>query len=606
MTKKRIPFICMALTIALSFFGCARGGAAMIESAAVPTATPAAERGEEWTVCVTSIDGRTVTAIAGELTTAQPADASKIPGAELSPESAPNAAPEKPGGNPPAGAPDNGIPPSERPSGGGTQAPNQSFDTAPTDRQGAQPFQKPDGVIFAAGTETVTFTVDEKTLIQSDAEPTSPASVEDIAAGAVLRVALDENGHATNLEILNPEPSEQGRPDGSDAPAEGAAATVIAEPVTVAGQAYASVNDDETALRIDGVAVSLSGITVNKSDGNSSNTENGDFYGVNAGLLAKNGATVTIADATVNTSAVNGNGVFACGKDTSVTISDSIIRTTERNSGGIQTTGGAQMNATNLDIETQGASSAAIRSDRGGGIVTVDGGSYATFGTGSPAIYSTADITVKNAALSANNSEAVVVEGKNSVALENCVASGNMTGLSPNEGSENIRNIMLYQSMSGDAAPGKAGFSAVGGSILAGSGDMFYVTNTACEIVLSGVELSLANGVLLNVTGNDGARGWGTSGSNGGQCAFTAAGQVLTGDVTVDDISTLEFSILDKSSFSGAINAGGDAGKVSVTLDETSVWTLTGDSYVTSFTGDISSVAFNGHTLYVGGEAIAQ
>lgn len=37
-----------------------------------------------------------------------------------------------------------------------------------------------------------------------------------------------------------------------------------------------------------------------------------------------------------------------------------------------------------------------------------------TNGTGSPAIYSTADITAKNATLKANSSEGVVVEGKNS------------------------------------------------------------------------------------------------------------------------------------------------------------------------------------------------
>ena len=43
--------------------------------------------------------------------------------------------------------------------------------------------------------------------------------------------------------------------------------------------------------------------------------------------------------------------------------------------GGIQTTGGGTMNTTNLDVETQGNSAAAIRSDRGGGMVNVDGGS---------------------------------------------------------------------------------------------------------------------------------------------------------------------------------------------------------------------------------------
>ena len=52
------------------------------------------------------------------------------------------------------------------------------------------------------------------------------------------------------------------------------------------------------------------------------------------------------------------------------------------------------MNATNLTIKTSGTSSAAIRSDRGGGTVVVNKGTYKTTGKGSPAVYSTADISV--------------------------------------------------------------------------------------------------------------------------------------------------------------------------------------------------------------------
>ncbi|MBQ3440730.1 hypothetical protein IJG27_00215 [Candidatus Saccharibacteria bacterium] len=82
---------------------------------------------------------------------------------------------------------------------------------------------------------------------------------------------------------------------------------------------------------------------------------------------------------------------------TTVNISNSTITTTKDNSGGIMTNGGGIMNAKNLTITTAGISSAAIRSDRGGGTVMVDEGTYKTTGKGSPAIYSTADITVKNA-----------------------------------------------------------------------------------------------------------------------------------------------------------------------------------------------------------------
>ncbi|MCD7891889.1 MAG: hypothetical protein LUG26_09225 [Ruminococcus sp.] len=80
-------------------------------------------------------------------------------------------------------------------------------------------------------------------------------------------------------------------------------------------------------------------------------------------------------------------------------------------------TGGGTLYAHDLDVTTQGSSAAAIRSDRGGGTIVVDGGTYTTNGYNSPAVYSTTDITVSDAELTANNSEAIVMECDNSVTL---------------------------------------------------------------------------------------------------------------------------------------------------------------------------------------------
>jgi hypothetical protein len=41
-----------------------------------------------------------------------------------------------------------------------------------------------------------------------------------------------------------------------------------------------------------------------------------------------------------------------------------------------------------------------------------------------------------------------------------------------------------------------------------------------------------------------------------------------------------------------------------VTLASGCQWVLTGDSYITSFTGDVSSIVTNGYTVYVNGTAI--
>ena len=148
--------------------------------------------------------------------------------------------------------------------------------------------------------------------------------------------------------------------------------------------------------------------TVTKT-GDSDGGDNTSFYGTNSAILAKDGSNVTIKNANIITDATGANGVFSYGGSattnnsnsdgTTINISDSTITTSKDNSGGIMTTGGGVTNATNLTINTAGASSAAIRSDRGGGTVTVNKGTYKTTGKGSPTIYSTADITVKNAKL---------------------------------------------------------------------------------------------------------------------------------------------------------------------------------------------------------------
>lgn len=334
-------------------------------------------------------------------------------------------------------------------------------------------------------------------------------------------------------------------------------------------------------------------------------SEDGDFYGMNAALLAMNGAAVTIKNATVTSSAQNGNGVFSYGSGTTVNISDSTITTTADNSGGIQTTGGGTRSASNLVVETSGNSSAAIRSDRGGGTVNVSGGAYTSNGYNSPAVYSTADITVKNANLTANNSEALVIEGKNSITLEDCYVTGNMSDTKGTSSSENVHNVMIYQSMSGDADVGTSVFSMTGGSLVGSSGDMFYITNTHCLLTLSGVNIvnNDADGALLRVVGNSASRGWGTAGSNGAQVEFAADGQTLAGDIIVDTISNLTMTMKNGSTFTGTINIvdnaeGGTAvsDNAIVAIENGCTWNLTGNCTLTSLTNN-GTINFNGYTI---------
>lgn len=485
-------------------------------------------------------------------------------------------------------------------------------------QQGGTPPEMPGGSSFTENGETLTVDI-AKADITRDGES---VTASDVAVDDILTVTFDDSGAVSAVELTAADSgmgggmggAPSGGFGGSSEVTQGDSANTISENGTCTDTTYTSTGDDENALRIDGADVTLDGITVDKSAGATSNTENGDFYGVNAALLATNGADVTITNARVTSSAQNGNGVFSYGSGTTVNISNSVITTTADNSGGIQTTGGGTTIASDLIVTTSGNSSAAIRSDRGGGTVSVDGGSYVSNGYNSPAVYSTADITVKNATLTANNSEALVIEGKNSIVLENCDVTGNMSDTKGSSSEENVHNVMIYQSMSGDADVGTSTFSMTGGTLTARNGDMIYVTNTHCVLTLSGVTLKNedADGVLLRVVGNSASHGWGTAGSNGAQVEFTADGQVLTGDIVVDTISTLDMTLTNGSTFTGTISIidsaeGGTAvsDNAVVTIDSGCTWTLTGNCTLTSLTNN-GTINFNGYTITLADGTVLQ
>ena len=371
-------------------------------------------------------------------------------------------------------------------------------------------------------------------------------------------------------------------------------ATILKDGDSLTGGTYSATGKDESVLEASGnVKASVTGAILKKISGDASSADDSSFKGLNAGVRVYGSADVTLTDCIIEADAKNATGVFAYDNGV-IHISDSTVTVTGGGAGGVQVAGGGTLYGNNLTVTS--ASKAAIRSDRGGGIMVIDGGTYTSEGSsGCPVIYSTADITVKNAVGDSKQSRAVIIEGKNSVMLENCTLTGN--DQSTKSGS--IRaNVLLYQSASGDAKEGTSVFSMTGGKMISQSGAMFYCTNTSSVVNLRSAELVLSDtGDLLIVS----AGRWGKDGKNGGKCVFNAEDQTLEGNITVDSISSLELN-LKNSTYKGAI---ANEGKVTVTLDSGSKWELTGDSYITEFNGDVSNIISNGYKLYVDGKALS-
>ena len=352
------------------------------------------------------------------------------------------------------------------------------------------------------------------------------------------------------------------------------------------GQTITSTGTDENAVNVsEGANVTVKNSTVSRESSDSTGGDNSSFYGVGSALLCTNGVLNVVKD-TITTNAAGGAGVFAYG-DGTANVADTTITTSQDTSGGIHVAGGGTLHAWNVTAETSGESSAAIRSDRGGGTMVVDGGTYTSNGKGSPAIYSTADISVHDAKLTANGSEAICIEGLNTIRLYDCDLTGNMKDDSQNDCTW---NVILYQSMSGDSQVGNSTFEMQGGSLTAKNGGMFYTTNTESTFTLKNVNITNAEDseFFLKCTGNSNQRGWGTSGSNGADCLFTAISQKMNGDIIWDSISQLDLYMTEGSSLKGAVvqdescAGNGGSGYSSIYIDKDSTWTVTGDSTVTN------------------------
>ncbi len=428
-------------------------------------------------------------------------------------------------------------------------------------------------------------------------------------AGDETEISITDNTEITRQSMGAPG-GQQGAPDSYDA------ANEYTEDAESDGESFVSTGTDENAVLVDsGAKVTIKNAQISRQSSDSTGGDNSSFYGIGAAVLAKDG-TVNVSGSEITTDAAGAAGVFAYGDGTAY-VSDTTITTQQDTSGGIHVAGGGTLYAWNVNAETSGESSAAIRSDRGGGTIVAEGGTYTSNGVGSPAIYSTADIAVSDAQLTANGSEAVCIEGLNSIHLFNSDLTGNMAD---DEQNDCTWNVILYQSMSGDSEVGNSTFEMEGGSLTAKNGGMFYTTNTESTFLLSGVDIAYADDseFFLRCTGNENRRGWGSVGSNGADCLFTAKEQEMQGDVIWDSVSDLDFYMTDGSTLTGAVvddescaGEGGD-GVCNFYISDDSTWVVTGDSTLTNLqcagtitdeNGNTVSVVGTDGTVYVDGDS---
>lgn len=557
---------------------------------------------------ITAIEGSTVTVALGTMEMGQKPDgeapSGEAPSGEAS-EMQEGEAPEKPEGE------DTNENTDETETDGEASDENAPSGEAPEMPDGEAP-EMPDGEApqgmgggFTESGETMTLEITEDTkIVKREMESETEITVDDLSADDILMIEMDGDTVKT-LTVMNMGGPGQGgagmggaggdmagSSEGSTALT--AAYTADGEELTSDGETYDSTEADVSAVLVqNGGSLTMTNGTLTKT-GDTSDVDQSNFYALNAGVAVKAGSTATISDTTIETDAEGANAVFASGEGAAVTADNITIHTTKNSSRGLDATYGGTVTATNVDITTEGAHCAPLATDRGEGTITVTGGTLSASGEGSPCIYSTGNITATDVTGNAAGSQTLVVEGKNSVTLNNC----DLTGAGEN-------GLMLYQSTSGDAGEGTAVLTSTGSTLTTTSdGPMFYITNTDAEAHLTNTELEFSSGILVKASGNN-TNNWGTEGENGGDFRLTGSSQNFTGDITCDEISTVEVDLTESSLLEGTVDGENTGKSVTISLDDTSTWKVTGDSHVTVLkneTEDNSNIVSNGFTIYYDAE----
>lgn len=330
-----------------------------------------------------------------------------------------------------------------------------------------------------------------------------------------------------------------------------------------------SSGDDENAVQVKGGSMMLTNCTISKMSGNTTDNEGSSFYGTNSAVCVLKGGTVTMNGGTIETDARGANSIMAYGG--TVNVSDVTIHNRQPMSRGIHAAGGGVIKAKNLNIITDSPTSSVIATDRGGGMVTVDGGNYKAMGSHSAVSYSTGEIVLNHITGYSAQGEIGVIEGDNSIEINDC----DITAGSPSHA------LMILQSGSGDAQGYNGRITINGGKMTASD------TAPLCEIptrmtgtlTLKDVELHVPSKVLMFVDYNT---RWKTYGGVGYLILSTDKKWTYDGDVDADKYGEVNVKVEKGVTWNGACDQDDSAKQTTVEVSGT--WNLTANSYVDKLT----------------------
>lgn len=356
--------------------------------------------------------------------------------------------------------------------------------------------------------------------------------------------------------------------------------------VTKSNENLSTTTSDYNVVQVTKGTLNLTDCAV-KKEGDYSSGYSGDdtsFYGTNSAVYASGtSAFVNMTGGTVTTNAKGANAVFATNGAT-ITVDGITIDNSKSVSRGLHCTGGGIINASNVNITTRSETSSTVATDRGGGTVTVNGGSITAKGSKSSVLYSTGTISVDGITGLSEKGPMATVEGANTIIIKNSQMTSNA----------DARGILLHQSNSGDAEGTKPVCTVTSSTLTTtnAAAPLCFVTNVTGTLTLTDVTLNVASGKLMTVEYY--------------KCGENSTGHLVlkttkdswtyTGDVDADNVNNVAVTVGENVTWNGTANNAGTAKTAAVTIEDGAVWNLAGNSMVTSLVNN-GTINRNGYTL---------
>ncbi|KAL1613815.1 hypothetical protein SLS54_010276 [Diplodia seriata] len=358
----------------------------------------------------------------------------------------------------------------------------------------------------------------------------------------------------------------------------------------------AAANDTSVIVVTDGTTLNLSYANVVKR-GYSSNLYQASFYGLNAAINVANGSAATISHSniTVHNGAAN---VFAYGADTVVHVSDADLYSSGPVSHSLYAAGNGTIVATNVRHYSGGNRCSSFSGDNPAGVVNVSDSVAHTAGIGSALFYALGSVAGRNVVGWTEQAPALFSDGPQTAVFEHVdFTAGLLAGTVMFSSSTRLSGarLSLTDSLLTVTAP---------------AAPALWFGNVIASASLLRTRLETASGILLVANASQVTQEFSYFAGTEQNAAIApavvdvnVAESELAGDVVAYNGSSVVWRLAEHSVWTGKVvlpEGGGEEGRVSVVLDKTSTWVVTGDSRVANFTSadkGLANVVGGGFTV---------